>query len=239
MLKSVHYKIILCYFLAVIVCIGLVQSYNYTASAWSQHTSNDRKICIAIDAGHGGIDGGAVSISGIPESHTNLQIAQRLNDLFHLLGYQTIMLRDTDTSLHTDGTSISAQKASDLKHRVQIVTEENATLMISIHQNTFSDKRYSGAQVFYHADEKSLNLATDLQNNFIAILNPGSSRKPKLAKGIYLMEHIPCPGMLIECGFLTNVQEDALLQSADYQKQLCSVIAATISKNPTWQTSIP
>lgn len=229
--KTIRYKIFLCYCIAITVCIGLVQVCNYTVITWSEHTTVERQICIAIDAGHGGIDGGAVSISGIPESQTNLQIAQRLNDLFHLLGYQTIMLRNTDTSLHTDGSSISAQKASDLKHRVQIIAEQNATLLISIHQNTFSDKRYSGAQVFYHDDEKSINLAADLQNNLIQILNPGSKRKPKIAKGIYLMEHIPCPGILIECGFLTNAQEEALLQSDSYQKQLCCVIVATVSTN--------
>lgn len=229
--KAFRVKLFICYSIIFVLCIILVHVGSNAVTTWIENSPVHRDTCIAIDAGHGGIDGGAVSISGTPESEINLQIAQRLNDLFHLLGYRTVMLRNTDTSLHTEGNSISAQKVSDLKHRVQMIAEQNATLLISIHQNTFSNKRYSGAQVFYHSDEKSISLANSLQNNFIQTLNPSSKRKPKAAQGIYLMEHISCPGILIECGFLTNAQEEALLKSADYQKQLCCVIAATVSSN--------
>ena len=227
--KAFRVKLFICYSVIFLLCIILVHAGSNAVTTWIENSPVHRDTCIAIDEGHGGIDGGAVSISGTPESEINLQISQRLNDLFHLLGYRTVMLRNTDTSLHTEGNSISAQKVSDLKHRVQMITEQNATLLISIHQNTFSNKRYSGAQVFYHSDEKSLSLASALQNNFIQTLNPSSKRKPKAAQGIYLMEHISCPGILIECGFLTNAQEEARLKSADYQKQLCCVIAATVS----------
>ena len=110
-----------------------------------------------------------------------------------------------------------------------MISDSNASLLISIHQNTFSDKRYSGAQVFYHSEGESIALADELQTNLIRILNPSSHRKAKAAKGIYLMEHLTCPGVLIECGFLTNAQEESLLRSEVYQKQICSVIAATVS----------
>lgn len=229
--KSLQVKLLICYCAAICICIVLVEAGSKAVTVLVEHSSIDHRTCIVIDAGHGGIDGGAVSISGVPESQINLEIAQRLNDLLNLLGYKTLMLRNTDTSLHTDGVTISAQKVSDLKHRVQMITTSNASLLISIHQNTFSNKRYSGAQVFYHSDEKSMTLANHLQENLIRTLNHGSNRKSKAAKGIYLMEHISCPGVLIECGFLTNVQEEALLRSAGYQKQLCSVIAATVSSN--------
>lgn len=229
--KSFLFKIFICYSIFLILVIALVQAGSMTVTVWIEGSPVIRNTCIAIDAGHGGIDGGAVSISGIPESQINLQIAQRLDDLLHLLGYRTVMLRNTDTSLHTDGNTISAQKVSDLKHRVQLVKDHNATLLISVHQNTYSNKKYSGAQVFYHSDQTSINLANTLQSNLIRILNPNSQRKPKAAKGIYLMEHIPCPGILIECGFLTNVQEEALLKSEAYQKQLSCVIAATVSSS--------
>lgn len=227
--KSLWIRMFLCYGVALTLCIFLVQTGSNTVTTLVEHSSINSRTCIVIDAGHGGIDGGAVSISGIPESHINLEISQRLNDLLNLLGYKTLMLRNTDTSLHTDGVTISAQKVSDLKHRVQMITDSQASLLISIHQNTFSDNRYSGAQVFYHPDESSHSIAKHLQDNFIKTINPNSNRKAKAAKGIYLMEHIPCPGILIECGFLTNMQEETLLRNANYQKQLCGVIAATIS----------
>ena len=227
--KSLWFKMLPCYCIAVILCIVAAHIGSSTVSVLVEQSPMNDRTCIAIDAGHGGIDGGAVSISGVPESQINLQIAERLNDLLHLLGYQTYILRNTDTSLHTEGSTISAQKISDLKHRVRMVTEAEASLLVSIHQNTFSDKRYSGAQVFYCNDEESLSVARRLQANLVEVLNPTSKRKPKPAKGIYLMEHIPCPGILIECGFLTNAQEEVLLRDATYQKEICSVIAASIS----------
>lgn len=228
-LKSLRAKMLLCYCMVFTLCLVLVQMGSNAVTVMIESAPPKQRTCISIDAGHGGIDGGAVSISGIPESQINLEIATRLNDLFHLLGYQTFMLRNTDTSLHTDGSTISEQKISDLKNRVKMISDSNASLLISIHQNTFSDKRYSGAQVFYHSEGESIALADELQTNLIRILNPSSHRKAKAAKGIYLMEHLTCPGVLIECGFLTNAQEESLLRSEVYQKQICSVIAATVS----------
>ena len=227
--KNLWIKLFPVYCLVFILGIVIVRMCSNTVTVLVEHSPMDKRSCIAIDAGHGGIDGGAVSLSGIPESQINLQIAERLNDLLHLMGYQTHMLRNSDTSLHTEGATISAQKISDLKHRVSIVQEINASLLISIHQNTFSNSRYRGAQVFYSSDGESISVARSLQENFILILNPDSKRAAKPAKGIYLMEHASCPSLLVECGFLTNPQEEALLRDANYQKQLCSVIAATVS----------
>lgn len=228
--KSLWAKMLPIYCFAFILCIIAAHMGSNAITVLVEEAPMNNRTCIAIDAGHGGIDGGAVSISGVPESQINLQIAERLDDLLHLLGYQTDMLRNTDTSLHTEGSTISAQKISDLKHRVRMVTETEAAFLVSIHQNTFSDNRYSGAQVFHRNDEESLSVARRLQANLIEVLNPTSKRKAKPAKGIYLMEHIPCPGILIECGFLTNTQEERLLRDATYQKKICSVIAATISQ---------
>ena len=175
-------------------------------------------------------DGGATSCTGLVESTYNLDISLRLNDLLHLLGHDTQMTRTTDISIYTKGGTIAQKKASDLKERVRIVNETENALLISIHQNNFSDSRYSGAQVFYAGTEGSAALAKQLQSALVAALNPGSSRKSKIGDGIYLMEHIDCPGVLIECGFLSNAAEEARLRNAEYQKKLCCVIAATVSE---------
>lgn len=189
-----------------------------------------RSRCIVIDAGHGGEDGGAISCTGRPESVFNLEIALRLRDLMHLLGYQTKMIRTTDISVYTSGTTIAQKKISDLKHRVQMVNETENALLLSIHQNQFTDSRYSGAQVFYSGTGDSEALAKQLQSAFVATVNPGSNRKAKRSSGIYLMEHIRCNGILIECGFLSNPQEEARLSAAEYQKKLCCVIGASVSR---------
>ncbi len=195
----------------------------------SENMPVDTSRHIIIDAGHGGVDGGATSCTGVLESTVNLEIALRLNDLMHLLGQRTAMIRTTDTSIYTEGNSIAAKKISDLKERVRIINETENALVISIHQNYFSDDRYSGAQVFYPKTKGSQTLARNLQTAFRSILNTGSKRQEKPASGVYLMRHINCTGVLIECGFLSNPQEEALLRNEEYQKKLCSVIAATIS----------
>lgn len=182
--------------------------------------------CIIIDAGHGGVDGGATSCTGMLESQINLEISLRLNDLCHLLGMETKMIRTTDISVYTEGQTISQKKVSDLKHRVQIINETPNATVISIHQNYFSDGRYSGAQVFYPKDESSRHLAEAMQ---LAFAVTGSTRSAKPSQGVYLMEHIRCPGVLVECGFLSNPQEEAKLRSPEYQKFLCCVIVSTLS----------
>ncbi len=200
-----------------------------TVTVFSESRPLDRAHCIIIDPGHGGVDGGATSCTGKLESAFNLEISLRLRDLLHLMGYETKMIRTTDISVYTKGETIAQKKISDLKERVRIVSETENALLVSIHQNNFTDERYSGAQVFWPDTEGSQLLAKQLQDAFVSTLNPGSSRQIKKAKGIYLMEHIPCTGVLIECGFLSNVREEALLRSAAYQQKLCCVIASTLA----------
>ncbi len=183
---------------------------------------------LVIDPGHGGVDGGATSCTGKLESGYNLEISLRLNDLFHLLGYRTKMIRTTDTSIYTSGDTIAKQKMSDLKERVKIANASEKQLLLSIHQNNFSDSKYSGAQVFYPDTEGSWELAEQLQSAFVSTLNPGSKRRCKKAEGVYLMEHIECPGVLIECGFLSNPEEEGKLNSPEYQRKLCCTIAVSV-----------
>ena len=202
---------------------------SQVATVLSENSPIDNRHCFIIDAGHGGVDGGAVSCTGAYESHINLQIALKLNDLMHLLGMETKMIRTEDISVYTSGESIAAKKASDLKERVRIVNEyENATLL-SIHQNHYSDSFYSGAQIFYPKTIGSEALARALQKQFVSSLNPGSKRQAKKAEGLYLMKNIEKPGVLIECGFLSNYEEEAKLRSEDYQKRICCVIASVCS----------
>ena len=207
----------------VLLLTAALGSRAVTTLAESRPVKRNR--CIVIDPGHGGEDGGAVSRSGLPESGFNLEISLRLNDLLNLLGYQTKMIRTTDVSVYTKGESLSQKKASDLKERVRSINETEGALLLSIHQNHFPDDRYSGAQVFYAPTEGSEGLAKQLQAMLVSELNPGSSRRAKKSSGIYLMEHIQCPGVLIECGFLSNAAEEARLRTPEYQKKLCSVIA--------------
>lgn len=210
------------------LCAAILGSRAVTVV--SQMVPVEREHIIVIDPGHGGEDGGATSCTGVPESRFNLEITHRLEDLLHLLGYDTLMTRETDVSIYTQGDTIAGKKASDLKERVRIVNARENALLVSIHQNLFPDSRYSGAQVFYSPTEDSDELAKAMQARFVQTINPGSNRQAKKAEGIYLMQHINCTGILIECGFLSNPQEEAALRSSDYQQKLCCVIATGLTE---------
>ena len=219
--------------LYILIVLGTLAAAEWgcrTVSVMVEAAPLKRGNCIIIDAGHGGEDGGATSCRGVLESTYNLEISLRLNDLLHLLGYDTRMTRTTDTSIYTKGETIAQKKISDLKERVRIVNKTENALLLSIHQNNFTDSRYSGAQVFYAGTEGSAQLAKLLQEKLVSTLNPGSNRKCKKSDGVYLMEHIDCTGVLIECGFQSNAEEEAKLSCGTYQKKLCCVIAATVSQ---------
>lgn len=216
------------YFIILIFAIIFAYIADQVITVSTEGRVMQGRTVIVIDAGHGGVDGGATSCTGVLESQLNLEIALRLNDLMHLLGYNTCMIRTTDISVYTNGETIAQKKVSDLRERVRIIAHTDNALLLSIHQNQFSDSRYSGAQVFYANTPGSDILAKQLQSSFVCTINPGSRRLEKQATDIYLMEHIPCTGVLIECGFLSNPQEEAKLRSKQYQKNLCSVIASSV-----------
>ena len=210
-------------------CILIAAFFSTTATVMAENEPADGRLCIIIDAGHGGEDGGAVSCSGVFESRINLQIALKLNDLMRLLGYKTKMIRTEDISVYTEGETIAARKMSDLKNRTQIINSTPNACLVSIHQNSFLQARYSGAQIFYSKSQSSKELAEKVQQTMIAALNPGSNRKVKNADGIYLMEHIACPGILVECGFLSNPEEEAKLRTDQYQLKTCCAIASPLA----------
>lgn len=212
-------------------CLMLTVFGSRVVTVMSESAPLEGRHRVIIDAGHGGVDGGATSCTGVLESAINLQIALRLDDLFHLLGYDTSMIRTTDESVYTQGDTIAEKKISDLKQRVRMINGTDNALLVSIHQNHFSDSRYSGAQVFYAQTNGSETFAKKLQSALSRSLDPGNKRQAKRSSGIYLMEHIECTGILVECGFLSNPEEEAKLRNAEYQKKLCCVIASTVSNH--------
>ena len=212
--------------LAAFIIVSLLG--NRAVTVFSENLAQPK--CVIIDAGHGGIDSGAVSCTGVYESNINLQIALKLRDLMHLLGIKTIMIRDTDCSIDTEGNTIAAKKISDIKERIRIINTTPNAILISIHQNHFQDQRYSGAQAFYNSIEQSKVLAEKIQSDLRSNLDPGNKRKVKKISGVYLMERINAPGVLIECGFLSNPSEEAKLRDNQYQNKICSVISTTLSQ---------
>lgn len=184
---------------------------------------------LIIDAGHGGEDGGAVAVSGTPESQINLDIALRVDQLCGLYGVKSRLLRETDVSLAGEEThTLREKKRSDLKQRVEQVNSVPGAVLLSIHQNYYESPVPHGAQVFYRPDENSQCWAETLQTALREYLDPENSRiASPVPEFVYLMKHISCPAVLVECGFLSNPEENQRLESAAYQKMLAAVLTAS------------
>ena len=188
-------------------------------------------VTVILDAGHGGEDGGASTADGVLESGINLEIALRLRDLLAFAGVDTLMIRDTDTAVYSgDCRTISQKKVSDLKNRASMVNAVENGLLVSIHQNYFEQTKYCGAQVFFAKTDGSKALAERIQQSLRENVDAANHRQCKPSQSVYLMEHIECTGVLIECGFLSNYEEAKRLQTDAYQKKLTAAICGAITE---------
>lgn len=175
-----------------------------------------------IDAGHGGEDGSK-------ESDMNLAIARRLDALLVFLGEETRMTRTEDISIHdASASTLREKKRSDLENRVGLVNSTQGAILVSIHQNSLpSSKQTHGAQVFYGKKEGSAEVANAVQLALNQTVNAGNEKTEKaIDASIFLMKNVTAPAILIECGFLSNENETALLKSGEYQQRLAVVIAS-------------
>lgn len=186
------------------------------------------RVVYVLDAGHGGEDGGAVSADGVKESDVNLAITRRLDALLRFLGQDTVLTRGEDVSIYSDGAeTLRQKKVSDLKNRVALVNGTPNAVLVSIHQNSMPAAPYvHGAQVFYGGAEAGAALARSVQGSLNRCVNPGNEKTEKqIASTIYLMKHVTCPAILVECGFLSNAEESARLLLPPHQKAIAVSIA--------------
>lgn len=182
---------------------------------------------IVIDCGHGGIDSGAVGVHGELEKEINLKIGLALRDILTVNGFDVVMTREEDISLHdSQYTKISQQKTSDLKKRLSMIDENPRSITVSIHQNKFSEGKYNGAQMFYGVQNpQSEILAQSIQDAVVLNLQPENQRQIKQGtKSVYLLMQAETPIVLVECGFLSNEEEAALLSTEEYQQKMAFAI---------------
>ena len=182
---------------------------------------------IVLDAGHGGLDGGCSSVNGVPEKGINLNILLHLRALLRMYGYNVEVTRDTDCSIHDEGIEgIANQKSSDMDNRLALFNEYDHAICLSVHQNQFTDPAYSGAQMFYSNQVKgSSALAQSIQDSFVTHLQPENNREIKLCgKELFLCYFSENPTVMVECGFLSNPEEAALLETEEYQQKVAFTI---------------
>ena len=187
----------------------------------------EKKGTIVVDAGHGGEDGGAVGVNGLVEKDVNLAIALALAEDLKANNFEVVLVREGDYSVGDQSLPTVAQrKRSDTKRRVSLVEETGECLLVSIHQNQFSQSQYSGAQMFYSPNHpESSQLAECIRQSVVGSLQPENTRQNKEAgEEIYLLAHCQVPGVLVECGFLSNPEEAALLSQSSYQEDMAAAI---------------
>lgn len=177
---------------------------------------------VILDAGHGNPDGGAVGQDGSIESNLNLEIVLKLQKFLEASNCTVILTRSDENGIYeTTAETIREQKVSDMKNRVDIANNSNAEIFVSIHMNKLEQSQYSGWQTFYkNNDDTSKEIAENIQTSLNYFIKKENSRTIKSISGIYLTKNVEIPLVIVECGFLSNAEENKLLQTDSYQNEL-------------------
>ena len=191
---------------------------------------------VLLDAGHGGQDGGAVSVTGTPEKELNLSVTLISADLLRSLGYRVILTREKDLELRADGGG--SRKMQDLKGRLLLAEANPGAPFLSFHMNKFPQGKYHGLQVYYaRRDPASRPLAEAIQSAVKQVLQPDNERAVKPAtSAIFLLDNITSPAVLIECGFLSNEAEAKRLEDPVYQTELALTVVSAFA---AWDAARP
>lgn len=218
-----YYKCVFLILILITMILFSDQGIEAMKSIINRNSERTGTTVVVIDPGHGGRDPGKVGVNNSLEKDINLAIALKLRDFLIQNEIQVIMTRIDDTGLY-DSTD-SNKKAADLRKRVEIIEESDAILAVSIHQNSFSESRYKGAQVFYH--EKSTQgkmLANIIQERIKATVKDDNKREAKANDSYYMLKKTTCPLVIVECGFLSNQAEAMLLCDDAYQEKMAWAI---------------
>jgi len=218
-------------FIAVLV-YEITSNYSLSKKAIKANSTPITNKTIVLDAGHGLPDEGAVGFTGTTEQAINLEIVLKLQKLMEQSGAKVILTRSDENGIYSaDSTSIRNKKISDIKNREYIVDNSSADIFVSIHLNKYEESKYSGWQTFYQSKiDNSKMLATNIQTELNNNINENNGRAPMAIKGVYLMEHIQIPGVVVECGFISNPEEEQLLKQETHQSKLAWGIYAGIQK---------
>lgn len=208
-------------------CLSVPVLFSAFKTVSVNSVTSDRPVII-IDAGHGGEDGGTQSADGTLEKDINLSISQKLGGLLKADGFKVITVRDDDRMIYDEGAdTVRSRKSSDLHNRMKIMKENPGCIFISVHQNHYSESKYSGAQVFYRPnDDSSRSLADSIQKSIVSSLQNDNTRQIKqCTSSVYLIYNASSTAVMVECGFLSNKGEAEKLKKDSYQADMAIAIA--------------
>lgn len=213
---------------AVLLCILAVGAFCAAYFPVKASTSPKPLHTIVIDAGHGGKDGGAIGVTtGITESELNLRYSLKLKELCETFGIRAILTRSDMNGLYDE--SAPNKKKSEMEKRRQIINNSGADLMISIHMNSFPSSSCEGAQVYYaKGSEQGFQLAKSVQKSICISFD---NAKNYVSVGdFFVLNYSNIPAIMVECGFLSNPEEERKLQKESYCQQFCyNILAGIIS----------
>lgn len=226
-IKRLLLSLVFCVFIISLLVISVFAPLPGGVSETSVKALGARTLI--IDAGHGGEDGGCTSITGKLESDINLDIAVRMQSLAGLFGIEPVMTRESaEISYPESAKTISAKKVYDQKTRVELINTTPNAILISIHQNTYPDARPRGPQAFFAKTSGSAELAAIVHENLKSALYPESRRvAAPISDSVYLMKKVECPAVLVECGFISNADDDALIADGGYRIKLASIMLSS------------
>lgn len=215
------------FFIAVIIGFAVNQNKR-TSNASSKSIAFNNKVI--IDAGHGGFDGGAVSLDGTKEKDINLKIAKKLKSFLVFNGYKVIMTREDDKAINDSGQKIRSKKVSDMQNRLLLMKENPDAIFVSIHLNKYTTSAAFGAQVFYSDNfSASKDLAQKIKESIKTLLEPYNNREIKKGNSSsYLLYNARIPCVLVECGFLSNKQDLSQLKNDEFQNKMAFAISKGI-----------
>lgn len=223
--------ILVIFFITAILFFTYTAYCNETASVSSNSALSPKTII--VDAGHGGMDGGSIGADGTVEKEINLKIALKLESVLKTYGYNVIMTRKDDKSIHdSSANTVRQQKVSDIHNREKIILQNPDAVFVSIHQNHYSNGSIYGTQVFYSKNNAlSKDLAQNIQTSIVKNTDPNNKRQiKKSGTEIYLLYHSKIPSVMVECGFISNYNDLNKLKNESYQKKLALSIADGIIK---------
>ena len=218
--KKRLYMIIVGIFVAVgILEIGITRNKN--ATVWTVALAVSNKL-IVIDAGHGVPDEGAQSSNGTTEAETNLKIALKVQNLLEQSGSTVILTRSDENAIYDlDKKTLKEKKISDIRNRVKIGNEASADIFVSIHLNKIPQSQYWGWQCFSREDDvEGTRLAKTLQDSLNKSIEKENKRVAMKIDNVYIIKHVEIPIAIVECGFLSNPEEEQLLLTDEYQDKL-------------------
>lgn len=225
-IKKTYIYLVIAIVAIITIIVGVSISKYKATNAFSFPTE---QCTIVIDAGHGGFDPGKVGVNEVLEKDINLSIAKILQGYLTYSGANVIMTREDDNGLYDEGSS--NKKRQDMNRRKEIINSSNADILVSIHQNSFSQSKYKGAQVFYyHSSEEGKRLAQHIQEQIKIFVDEDNNRKIKSSNSYYMLKQTNIPGVIVECGFLSNYEEAELLSTEEYQDKIAWAIYIGILK---------